>query len=277
MVMRNAFLLSALACAGIGAQAQAADVCAARSAANTVPLVELYTSEGCSSCPPADRWLSQHYADGEANFLAFHVDYWDSIGWPDRFGSPANSRRQRSRVAATGGSTVYTPQVMVGRDVRASWHSNGALRQVSQEARQPAQAALALRLRRVGDGWQAALGAAPADKAGNAGEGAVGADAQIWLARYIDEQTTAVRAGENTGVNLHHDRVVRELFGPWKFGNDPVSQRVDLPAETSPWGVTAFVQDSQGNVLQSLDLKAAACQQSASLQSQAVRSQAGLQ
>ncbi len=94
---------------GMTFQASATEACSARSGPTDMPLVELYTSEGCSSCPPADRWLTGQLKDRRANWLAFHVDYWDSIGWPDRFGSPANSQRQRQRVGAHGGDTVYTP------------------------------------------------------------------------------------------------------------------------------------------------------------------------
>ena len=82
-----------------------------------VPLVELYTSEGCSRYPPADRWLSKQVGQADTNRLALHVDYWDEIGWPDRFGSPAWSQRQRLRVSDQGGDTRYTPQVMVGAQV----------------------------------------------------------------------------------------------------------------------------------------------------------------
>ncbi len=83
--------LSSLICSSLlcflAPVASAAELCSVRSGAQTMPLVELYTSEGCSSCPPADRWLSQRLAsDGDAtNWLAFHVDYWDDLGWPDRF------------------------------------------------------------------------------------------------------------------------------------------------------------------------------------------------
>jgi hypothetical protein len=143
MLMRAGFAFAVLSCAAFDAQA----ACEARSGANVVPLVELYTSEGCSSCPPADRWLSKlALADaGEANFLAFHVDYWDEIGWHDRFGSPAYSQRQRQRVAAAeGGDTVYTPQVMVGSNVRVAWSDP---RKFSAALRSgPARASLALRL-----------------------------------------------------------------------------------------------------------------------------------
>lgn len=243
--------LLALACMCGTAQAETTTACTAHGGAQTMPLVELYTSEGCSSCPPADRWLSRRFALGEANFLAFHVDYWDDIGWPDRFGSSLYSQRQRSRVGAAGGHTVYTPQVMVGETVQANWHREDIWQRTLQQARQTAQAALALRLSRNGSNWQAAVGAAP--------RGEIPAGAQLWLARYVDAQTTAVRAGENRGVTLRHDRVVRQLSGPWPLTGAAIAQPVPLPAEAAPWGVTAFVQDAQGVILQSLSLHADGC------------------
>ncbi|MFO1341227.1 MAG: DUF1223 domain-containing protein, partial [Burkholderiaceae bacterium] len=91
----------------------------------TVPraIVELYTSEGCSSCPPADQWLATLPRDGSVLALAFHVDYWDDLGWKDRFGSAAHSARQRSIQLPSGARFVYTPQVVVdGRDF-PGWQS----------------------------------------------------------------------------------------------------------------------------------------------------------
>lgn len=251
--MRHLTSLALLAtCLLTMTDAVAAETCAARSGAQTVPLVELYTSEGCSSCPPADRWLSRSLRSDSANFLAFHVDYWDDIGWPDRFASPAYSQRQRQRVAATGSRTVYTPQVMAGTHVQGNWHKPGAWQRTLKEQRQPPpRAALTLGLQRAGKGWQAMLGAAPI--------GAPVVGAQVWLARYVDAQTTKVRAGENRGVALRHDRVVRQLSGPWPLGDAAVSQRIALSADTAPWGVTAFVQSARGEILQSLSLPAAGC------------------
>lgn len=81
---RSTLFLLVLVCM-VSASANAAESCAASSGVNVTPLVELYTSEGCSSCPPADRWLSRRLSHDDANFLAFHVDYWDDIGWPDRY------------------------------------------------------------------------------------------------------------------------------------------------------------------------------------------------
>ncbi len=83
-----------------------------------VALVELYTSEGCSSCPPADRWLSRLADDAglwsEFVPVAFHVDYWDYIGWKDEFADPSNTQRQRGYAAAAGARSIYTPQMVVG-------------------------------------------------------------------------------------------------------------------------------------------------------------------
>ncbi len=236
--------------------ASATDTCAVRSGAQVVPLVELYTSEGCSSCPPADRWLSAQLADhtGEpsVNWLAFHVDYWDAIGWPDRFAAPAHSERQRQRVAATGGRNVYTPQVMVGTQVNTDWGSDARLRAALTQARVEAPAALALRLQPAGAGWRVALGASRTPAARDA-------EAQVWLVSYSDDQHTQVRAGENRGARLRHDRVVRAMHGPWPLTTAPLSQALTLAAPSPRWGVTAFVQDRDGRVWQSLTLSADDC------------------
>lgn len=248
-----ASLFALLAC-GIARAADAGGVtCAAHSDATTlVPLVELYTSEGCSSCPPADRWLSSRLGHDRASFLAFHVDYWDSIGWPDRFASPRFSARQRERVAAQAQQSVYTPQVMVGADVQADWHDPAAWANVLDSARGHGPgAALSLRLHRREAGWQAALGAS-----------AIGSPsgARVWLARYLDDRSTQVRNGENHGLTLHHDRAVAQLYGPWPLAaGKAVSESVALPAGDGRWGLVAFVQDGSGRVLQSLDLSATDC------------------
>ena len=251
MLIRAKFAFAALACIAFDAQA----ACGTQSGANAVPLVELYTSEGCSSCPPADRWLSKlALADaGKANFLAFHVDYWDDIGWHDRFGSAAHGRRQRQRVAsAEGGDTVYTPQVMVGSNVRVAWSEPQRFLATLKSATRPAGASLSLRLQPARAGrWIASV---------DAGATAPAPESQLWLAQYLDGQTTEVRAGENKGVTLRHDHVVNELWGPWPLqGTDRQSRRVQVPSVSSPWGLIAFEQDRRGNTLQSLQLASAKC------------------
>ncbi len=252
MFLRLSHLIRASLLLFVASGASAAEICSVRSGADVVPLAELYTSEGCSSCPPADRWLSQRLRDerGATNWLAFHVDYWDDLGWPDRFASRRNTERQRQRVGALGGTTVYTPQVMVGENVRAQWRDETSFTRALAEARTPASVGLAMSMHRVlnGDdpsGLELRLAAVRVE-----GRAAVGAS--VWLAESIDGQTTDVRTGENGGVRLRHDRVVRKLWGPWPLGAGTFVQRVQVASATADF--TVFVQDAQGRTLQSLRL-----------------------
>jgi hypothetical protein len=102
--------------------------CRAHSGDTTQALVELYTSEGCSSCPPADRWLSTLSSARGVVPIAFHVHYWDYIGWKDPFADPRYTERQKDFAKATGADMVYTPQVLLsGRDFRG-WRDAGEAR-----------------------------------------------------------------------------------------------------------------------------------------------------
>ena len=126
--------------------AQALQSCRAASGPQALPLVELYTSEGCDSCPPADRWLAKQFpaaaTDARAVALAFHVDYWDRLGWADRFASPAYTERQYASMRANAATFVYTPQVLLqGHDLRG-WADAGAA--VQRAARATARASIML-------------------------------------------------------------------------------------------------------------------------------------
>jgi hypothetical protein len=186
----------ALAAGSVGTDAP---TCTARSAATVAPLVELYTSEGCNSCPPADRWLSRLSADPGVVALAFHVDYWDRLGWKDRFGSPEFTQRQAQQRASNGARFSYTPQVVVdGRDL-PGWHSAPLpSSQTSARAGEPARVAITLSK----DGARFSATVNPA----------AGAPARLAAYWAVTEQghVTPVKAGENQGVTLKHDFVVRE-------------------------------------------------------------------
>ena len=244
-------LAATLLCAGFALPAMADDACKAHSGERIVPLVELYTSEGCSSCPPADRWLSAQLDDTPLNWLAFHVDYWDYIGWADRFADPQYSARQRPRVNAAGASTVYTPQVMVGANVRVAWQSASAFAHAVEADEGIAPLDLALSLGAGPEGIEVSLAALDKQPAG--------ASTRVWLARYVDDQQSRVRAGENSGATLHHDRVVTRLWGPWQIEDSRLERSLRLPADSSDWGLVAFAQDATGRTLQSLGLSWKAC------------------
>lgn len=248
--MINRALLILVSGAILGS-AHAGESCSAKSGADFKPLVELYTSEGCSSCPPADRWLSTQTNRTDINLLAFHVDYWDDIGWPDRFASPAYSQRQRQRVRGAQSSSVYTPQVMVGSNVTVTWRSRGNVNEALKAQPQGARPSLALEFARGESATEARLSASPGTSPVSSG--------QIWLAQYLDGQTSNVRAGENRGSTLHHDRVVQKLWGPWPLNTATETRVQSIQVPNGEWGLVAFIQDDHGRTLQSLGLPASAC------------------
>ena len=168
--------------------------CEARSASGSPTVVELYTSEGCSSCPPADRWLSTLRHRPEVVALSFHVGYWDRLGWPDRFAQPGFTERQRALMASSGARYVYTPQVLVnGQD----W------RQWPQLPTAALPAVAELHLQREGAVLTARIGRR------------LSSQGPAWWTGYWalleDGHRSDVRAGENAGEKLRHDHVVRQF------------------------------------------------------------------
>lgn len=217
-----AFLLSGLAL-GVEAQAQGAAACRTTSGPLAAPVVELYTSEGCSSCPPADRWLSKLKADPGVVALAFHVDYWDRLGWKDRFGSPAHTARQAEQQRSNGARFSYTPQVVVdGRD-RTDWPS------IAQPIEGSGGHAAAVELTLVRDGRHVAATVKPL-------AGAPQRMAAYWA---LTEQghVSEVRAGENEGATLKHDFVVRGYrpVAAWSVDRGaPATLEYELPVADDP-------------------------------------------
>lgn len=237
--------------------------CQVQSGKFVTPVLELYTSEGCSSCPPADRWFSSQIKrkDISANYLAFHVDYWDDIGWPDKFAHASYSQRQRARVQKNGSNTVYTPQLMIGEKTTVSWYrqdqSDSAVKQINQ------QLALAdIRLSAIGEGaqWRAQVSLESKPQLPNA---------QWYFAMYQDGLSSNVSAGENSGVVLKHDRVVRQWLGPYRVTLGPSDKNISnktidvtLPknATLQHIGFIAILENAtNGQVLQSVKLPLSSC------------------
>lgn len=251
--------LAALTAAACAAHA-AVPACSARSAAHTVALVELYTSEGCDSCPPADRWLSSLFARGYTGAqvvpLALHVDYWDYIGWKDPYAKRQFSARQHKMAKLGRATFVYTPQVLLqGRDFRG-WATDAFAKSVAAINARPARAALSLAIRSIGPGG------AEVELAAGLADAAARDHTVVYAAAYENKLASDVRAGENRGRRLEHDFVVREWLGPIAFGADGrLAQARTLPllpdADPKHSGVAAFVQDRRtAEVLQALMLPA---------------------
>jgi len=242
----------------LGPLAQAAQ-CTAKSPATTTALVELYTSEGCDSCPPADRWLSslgpRGYAPDRVVPIALHVDYWDYIGWKDPYAKQAFSARQRKMASLARAAMVYTPQVLLqGRDFRG-WGAGAFEREVAKINAQSAKVQISLLL-------DTAQKDAFAVEAGiDVEKGVAPQDLALYLGAYENKLVSEVKAGENRGRTLPHDYVVLQWAGPFEFKGVKLSERQRLPllpkAVAANSGVVAFVQNkASGEVLQALMLPA---------------------
>jgi len=222
--MRQIALLATL---GFSLTAPAAELpaCASHTATSgtqQTALLELYTSEGCNSCPPAENWVNGLKATGfsaaQVVPIAFHVDYWDYLGWKDRFSQAEFTQRQQARVAQTHGRFVYTPELMLnGKE----WRGDSGTFKTALSASPAADATLQARVDPLATGVRVTLTASRKTiRAGDA----------LYLALVEDGLTSRVAAGENAGATLQHDAVVRKLLGPFYFANKAEqTQSIDIP------------------------------------------------
>lgn len=213
-----------------------------------VAVVELYTSEGCSSCPPVDHWLSRLPPRDAGPVrvipLALHVTYWDDLGWRDPFADPRFDARQRNAARRLGSGVVYTPQVRVnGQDFRG-WRTDGLDALLPSLASRPTNARLEIVGRLTPQGATLTV----------TGEGPPGA--QVSLVRTEDGLSSVVRAGENAGRRLSHDHVAREwtLLGAVGPANRFRFQ-ASTPGFHGTTGFVALVEDpASGAILQAARL-----------------------
>jgi len=214
------------------ALALAAAATSAAAADSRHPLViELFQSQGCSSCPPANANLVAWARRDDAIALNFAVDYWDALGWKDTFAKPEFTARQSAYARALGHGEVYTPQAIV----------NGRADVTGADAAE--LAALTEREDRGAGGPEAAIeGGAARIGAGAAPVG--GAD--VWLARYDPAiREVAVKRGENAGRRLPHVDIVTDLvrLGRWRGA----AERFELPPKPDPRLVDAVIVQAAGN------------------------------
>ncbi|CAE6741568.1 DUF1223 domain-containing protein [Paraburkholderia nemoris] len=255
-----AVALTTLFASGLASAAGA--VCASHSPSHRVALVELYSSEGCNSCPPADNWLSQWKNSGASQSivpLALHVDYWNSLGWTDRFSQHRFTERQQTLTDLAGGHTIYTPEIFVsGRELR-SWSQRDSFQsRIGQVVAEPAQANVVLELK------PQAKGAFNVDAQFTSKAADTRAPLNAYVAVYQNALNSQVRAGENSGATLHHERVVRQWIGPVPLvaGNAQIRRDIriddaDANAPADHFGVVAFVENAAtGDVLQVGELAA---------------------
>ena len=217
-------------------------IVAAPAAADVPVLVELFTSEGCSSCPPADAFLARLVNERASGIrvvaLSEHVDYWDDLGWRDRFSSPVFTRRQEAYAHRLRLSAVYTPQLVVAGRIDALGSDERAARSaIAAAAREPSGRVDA----RIVAREAAELGVVVHATWG----GGVAAD--VLLAVVQDRATSQVARGENAGRTLDHVAVVRWLSvvgsGAGAFSGRATVPRADAPGAGR---LVVFVQEPDG-------------------------------
>jgi hypothetical protein len=239
--------------------APASHACEVKSGPRTAALVELYTSEGCSSCPPADNQLralrGQLPASAVVVPVGLHVTYWDGLGWRDPFAQPAFDARQRALLDQRRLRVAYTPQFFVNGDELRDWHGmlGATVRRVNAT---PAAASIALKATPITTpGADLRLDV----RARLAGPHATGA---LYVAITESGLESQVARGENGGATLHHGETARFWLGPVAFTQGQATLHRDLPLPPQ-WRreglhVLAFVQDADAHVLQAVDTGACA-------------------
>jgi hypothetical protein len=245
-IARSTARLAGFAWLACLASTAAAAACTAQGAADHPRLVELYTSEGCSSCPPAEQWLSTLRDKPGYVGLEFHVDYWDSNEWRDPYSDPRFSARQKSIAARHAHDGIFTPQVLVDGRPWANWSQ-------SAEPKAPAAAdvKLALALTPTGGTLHATIDG-----------GAAGAHEhlQMFLALTENGLANAITGGENEGAMLLHDHVVRAFAGPFALGHAEADLAAPKGMRLERSAVVAFVQDERsGDIVQVVRQRVAAC------------------
>lgn len=209
----------------------------------TLTVVELFTSQGCSSCPPADALVGELAERDDILALSHHVDYWDYLGWRDTLAQPVNSERQRAYAKDFGLRYVYTPQVVV----QGAYQAAGSRRQdvLDRIAQARPEAPLAVDITRAAaadadDQMVVSIGA-------DIGSGAE--DAAVWLALFDHEHVTPIGGGENRGRTSRTFNVVRSFtrIGSW----DGEAMSISLPApaamESGKAGGCAVIVQAGGN------------------------------
>jgi len=199
-------------------------------------VVELFTSQGCAQCPPADALLTGLAEEGDVVALAYHVDYWDYVGWEDTFGDEDYSDRQRAYAKSWGSSRIYTPQMVV----------NGAKGVVGSRRNEVhgalAGASLPLQVGIARDGDMLKVTIPPDTTFG---------DAVVWMVTYLDRADVTIEKGENAGKSMVYTQVVtgRQALGMWESttGADLKLPLPELLSEDST-GIAVIVQQERSGL-----------------------------
>lgn len=200
-------------------------------------VVELYTSQGCASCPPADEFFATLADEPGVIPLALHVDYWDYIGWSDTFAQPGFTLRQKSYARAAGERMIYTPQVIVGGRARVVGAETAEV-QAAIDAGQAAHSTVRLWLERQGDVLIIRAEAVPP----------LTEPVLVQLVRYQDQAAVDIGQGENAGLKVEYRNIVTswDTLGQWD-GQAPLS--INAPAPGAEAAVVIVQREGPAEIL----------------------------
>lgn len=204
-------------------------------------VVELFTSQGCSSCPPADAFLNDLAKRDDVLALSLPVNIWDYLGWRDTLATQAFTDRQRAYVENLGGRSVYTPQMVIDGVEDAVGSRTGHVNSAIELRREMREEDVAIDFVSDGDSVQLNVGARATDQ-----------EATLWLVRYVKETPVIIEHGENAGETITYSNVVREMVpvGMWKGEAINLTlPKSDLVGETYD-GCAAILQvEGNGQIL----------------------------
>jgi hypothetical protein len=206
-------------------------------AEDRVTVVELFTSQGCSSCPPADAFLGELAKRPDVLALSEHVDYWDYLGWKDPFASRENTQRQRAYARRLGLGYVFTPQIVVqGMGQIAGTDRDGVLQLITRTKDLPL---VPVNVNRAADGTLVA----------RLGQTTLPGAVDVWLVSFDPKQSTAVHRGENGGRQIQNYNVVRGFTRLAMWNGEPTSLPI-LPATDGgeTWAIL-LQQTEHGRIL----------------------------
>lgn len=200
---------------GLGAAALCGLSARARAAASLSPvLVELFTSQGCSSCPPADAFMGELVGRKNVIGLSLNVDYWDYIGWRDTLASPANSKRQRDYARKRGDNRVYTPQIVVnGYRHAVGSDRKSVLAMIEEESHRTERSIVPVSIDSLGPELAVSVGAASTD--------ILRKEASIVLMTLLPVVTVPIEKGENADRQVSYYNVVRQIMPIGMWQGDP--------------------------------------------------------
>lgn len=202
-------------------------------------VIELFTSQGCSSCPPADALLQTYAERSDIVALSLPVDYWDYLGWKDTFASAKNSERQRAYAKTRGDGAVYTPQAVVNGTAHVNGANASDLEHAVQSlADQFAKTRVPVRFWRNASLLIIDIGMPSTDPEIK--------EATIWLAVVQRSGTVEIRRGENSGRTLTYANIVRELAPVGMWSGKPLTLRIAQRAIMQPGAETCAVLIQQG-------------------------------